>query len=425
MATVRVDSIARWSQSPGDAGSASAQWLLGTVCTVPFGYLTSTVLVAWCTLFALAPPRPRRSSPSNVSYWFGFLLNELPFVAFYWLLASTLIAVGQGDIDSPVGWVAFGLAVVTTVGLVVVAWRGLRARPVLDHALSEGLGAGWHAAIDAALAARLRRRLPWARILFAPFLMRRGDVERVANISYGDAGKLNLLDVYRRRSHPSGGPTLVYLHGGAFRSGRKNREARPLIYRLASQGWVCVSANYRLSPAAQFPDHLIDVKKVIAWVREHGHEYGADPSVFFVAGSSAGGNLAAMAALTPNDSAFQPGFEHADTSVTAAISLYGYYGGVDGTDPPPSSPQAYVRADAPPFFVAHGDQDTLVLVEDARAFVERLRSTSSNPVVYAELPGAQHTFDLFHSLRFETVVDAIEAFAAWVRSRDTNQRSRE
>ena len=87
---------------------------------MPFGYLTSTVLVAWCTLFALAPPRPRRSSPTNVSYWFGFLLNELPFVAFYWLLVSTLIAVGQGDIDSPVGWLAFGVAVVTTGGLAVV-----------------------------------------------------------------------------------------------------------------------------------------------------------------------------------------------------------------------------------------------------------------------------------------------------------------
>jgi hypothetical protein len=67
------------------------------------------VLVAWCTVFALAPP-PRHSSPSNVSYWFGFLLNELPFVAFYWLLASTLIFVGRNDIDTAVGWVAFGVA---------------------------------------------------------------------------------------------------------------------------------------------------------------------------------------------------------------------------------------------------------------------------------------------------------------------------
>ena len=44
------------------------------------------------------------------------LVNELPFVLFYWLLASTLLALAQGDLDSPVGWVAFGVAVVTTLG---------------------------------------------------------------------------------------------------------------------------------------------------------------------------------------------------------------------------------------------------------------------------------------------------------------------
>jgi acetyl esterase/lipase len=311
----------------------------------------------------------------------------------------------------------------TTVGLVAVAWRGSRAGPAVDHAVREGLGAGWRTAIDAGMAARLRRRLPWARILFAPLPVARHDVERVANLSYGDAGKRNRLDVYRHRSRPSGGPTLMYFHGGTFRSGRKHREARPLLYRLASQGWVCVSANYRLSPAARFPDHHIDAKKVIAWVREHGPKYGADPAVVLVAGSSAGGHLAAMAALTPNDPAFQPGFEHADTSVTASVCLYGYYGSLDTSRWPPSSPEAYIRADAPPFFVAHGDRDTVVLVEDSRRFAGRLRSASSNPVVYAELPGAQHGFDLFHSIRFETVVDAVEAFAAWVRSRDQAQVS--
>ena len=374
------------------------------------------MFVAWCTLFALTPPRPRRSSPSNPSYWFGFMLNELPFVAFYWLLASTLLAVGQGDVDSTGGRAAFGLAVLTTVGLAVVVWRGLRAGAALEHALREDLGAGWRSAIDAEPAARLRRRLPLVRILLAPFLVRRRDVERIANISYGDAGSQNLLDVYCHRSEPSGGPVLIHLHGGAFRRGRKSREARPLLYRLASQGWVCISANYRLRPAAVFPDQLIDVKKVVAWAREQGREYGADPAVVFVAGSSAGGHLAALAALTPNDPIFQPGFESADTSVTAAISLYGYYGPVGADNALPSSPVAYVRTDAPPFFVAHGAKDTLVLVDDARVFVERLRSASANPVVYAELPGAQHTFDLFHSLRFEAVVDAIEAFAAWVRT---------
>jgi acetyl esterase/lipase len=270
----------------------------------------------------------------------------------------------------------------------------------------------------------VRLRLPYSRILFLPFFFRRRDVERIKNVRYGNAGRWNLLDIYRPRSRPSAAPTLLYLHGGAFRSGRKSKEARPLLYHLASRGWLCLSANYRLSPAARFPDHLIDVKKAIAWVREHGHEYGADPTVLVVAGSSAGGNLAATAALTPNHPRFQAGFEHADTSVTAAVSLYGYYGSLAGNDGPPSTPHAYLRADAPPCFVAHGDQDTIVLVEDARAFVEELRSTSSNAVVYAELPGCQHGFDVFYSIRFEAVVDAIEGFAAWVTSHtDASHRS--
>jgi acetyl esterase/lipase len=94
------------------------------------------------------------------------------------------------------------------------------------------------------------------------------------------------------------------------------------------------------------------------------------------------------------------------------VSLYGYYGPYGD---PASSPLNFVSADAPPFFVTHGDLDTIVLVEEARQFVEGLRRASSSPVVYAELPGAQHTFDLFHSLRFEAVVDGIEAFVEWSR----------
>jgi acetyl esterase/lipase len=378
--------------------------------------MVTTAIVAWCTLLALAPLR-RPLALGIISFLSGFVLNELPFVAFSYLLVSTWLAIGQGGLDSPSDWAAAGLAVLAAAGLVVVAWRGLRTGPVVNRALSEGLGAGWRTALDAGMAARLRR-LPLARILFGPFFFRRRDVERVANISYGNAGRKNLLDLYRHRSHPPVGPILVHLHGGALFMGKKNREALPLLYRLASQGWVCVSANYRLRPAAKFPDHLIDVKKVIAWVREHGYEYGADPAVVFVAGSSSGGQLAALAALTPNDPAYQPGFEHADTSVSAAICLHGYYGYPGTKDRSPSSPLAYDGTDAPPFFVAHGDRDSLLPAATARLFVEGLRATSSNPVIYAELPGAQHGFDRFHSLRFDTVVEAIEAFTAWVRSRE-------
>jgi hypothetical protein len=109
-----------------------------------------------------------------------------------------------------------------------------------------------------------------------------------------------------------------------------------------------------------------------------------------------------------------------DTSVTAAIGLNGWYGNYYGQDAA-SSPLADVRPDAPPFFIAHGDHDTVAPVEVARHFANSLGSVSTNPVVYAELPGAQHAFDLFGSLRFELVVDTIEAFTAWVRSSATRQ----
>jgi acetyl esterase/lipase len=130
-----------------------------------------------------------------------------------------------------------------------------------------------------------------------------------------------------------------------------------------------------------------------------------------------------MAALTPGDPVLQPGFEDADTAITAGIGLYGYYGQLGGDERAPTSPLAYARTDAPPIFVAHGDHDTYVPADGARRLVERLRSVSSNPVVYAELPGGQHSFDLFHSIRFDTLVDGIEAFAAWVRSGEERRES--
>jgi acetyl esterase/lipase len=386
---------------------------------MPVGYLITVALAAGGTLLALAPTRRPRVLAA-LSFRVGLLFNELPFLVLLFLLASTALAIGDGDVESGAAWLVVGAALLVMAGQAVIVKRGLLTRPTIERALRDGLGAGWRDALDAVQAGRLRRRLPLARIALLPFppLSRPGSVERVADIRYGDAGRENLLNLYRHRSHPQKAPVLVYVHGGGYFSGGKSREARPLIYRLASQGWVCISANYRLKPGATFPDHLIDLKKVIAWVCEHGEVYGADPATLFVAGSSAGGHLASLAALTPNDPAFQPGFEAADTSVLAGISLYGYLGSYHGMGSS-SSPGEHLRPDAPPFFLAQGDRDTYSprFVEIARGFAGELQGASSSPVVYAELPGGQHAFDLFHSIRFEMVIDGIEAFAAWVRSK--------
>ncbi|MFJ8888727.1 alpha/beta hydrolase [Streptomyces sp. NPDC102402] len=380
---------------------------------MPMGYVATTAVFAWCAFFAVvAPRRPRFLG--TLSFWFGLSLNEVPFVGIFVLAGSTVLAFAEGDLRSPGAKAVAAVSVLATAALAASAWLGVRTDHVVGRALREGLGADWRDHVHVSL----RRHRPWARILLLPGVMRRRDVERIADIRYGEAGRRNLLDVYRRRDAPRDAPVLIYFHGGHYTGGAKNREARPLLYRLASQGWVCVSANYRLRPQTSFPGHQIDAKKVIAWAREHASAYGADPSKLFVAGSSAGSNLAALCALTPNDPAFQPGFESADTSVTAAICLYGYYGHYFG-DPPdeqpgPLQPQGYLHPGAPPILVVHGTKDALATVEAARHFASRLRRVSNSAVVYAELPGGQHAFDLFHSPRFEAVVDGAEAFAAWV-----------
>lgn len=73
-----------------------------------------------------------------------------------------------------------------------------------------------------------------------------------------------------------------------------------------------------------------------------------------------------------------------------------------------------MRADAPPFFVLHGEYDSLIPVREARAFAEELRNVSKSPVLYAELPGAQHAFDIFGSPRGRQTADAIGRFLSWV-----------
>ena len=190
------------------------------------------------------------------------------------------------------------------------------------------------------------------------------------------------------------------------------------------------------------------MKYALKWIRDHADEYGVDPNFVAVTGGSAGGHLTAMMALTANDPEYQPGFEDADTSVQAAIPVYGVYDFTNrlGSLLPTfrgrvlepmimkafleeepdkfhrASPMDRVHPDAPPFFVVHGDKDTLAPVKDARHFVEKLRETSRAPVYYAELAGAQHAFDIFFSPRTARMVDACLRFLNAVRGGVAHER---
>jgi acetyl esterase/lipase len=230
--------------------------------------------------------------------------------------------------------------------------------------------------------------------------------------------------------------------GGAWVIGNKQGQAYPLMSHLAERGWVCVAINYRLSPRNRWPAHIVDVKRAIWWVRQHIAGYGGDPDFIAVTGGSAGGHLCSLAALTPGAPEWQPGFEDADTSVAAALPFYGVYDLIDEErlgnhglypllrrrvfrvsrrDHPEvyeaASPLHRVHPGAPPFFLTHGVNDSLVPVEQGRLFATRLRSMSQAPVVYAELPGAQHAFDVFGSPRAHAAAEAAAAFLGFVYGR--------
>ena len=321
-----------------------------------------------------------------------------------------------------------------TVGAIGLIRQGMRSAEEYDAALSGLVPADELAARPAAIRAGA----------LVPLLTGNRRRRRTRNVVYTEhdardprAAKLK-LDVYMPLDDvPTGEkrPAVLQIHGGAWVLGSKDEQGIPLLNHLASCGWVGFNVDYRLSPRAKFPDHLVDLKKALAWIRDHADEYGVDPDFIVVTGGSAGGHLCALMALTQNDPQFQPGFEEADTSLQAAVPFYGVYdltdrdGNYDSTftrlmtdivmgvgleDSPESwaaySPLDRITSDAPPMFVIHGDRDVLVPVPIARSFVAALREVSEQPVVYAELHGAQHAFEVFPSFRTVHTVEYVERF---------------
>src|SRR5690242_1929866 len=102
---------------------------------MPFGYVTTVGLLAVCTSCALWPRLPAQTRPRSTTFWLGFLVNELPFLAALVLVASTALAAAQGDLLTPLGLVGAAVGMATLVGLAVVAVRALPARQVVDAAV--------------------------------------------------------------------------------------------------------------------------------------------------------------------------------------------------------------------------------------------------------------------------------------------------
>lgn len=344
---------------------------------------------------------------------------------------------------------ALGLVVLggtgNMVGIAALVLNGVSIALLLRH-LTDGKRAG---RVMKEVLAPYSGPAPWPRVprlkLISPFTPARENTKRSQNIEFGRAGGQRLrLDVYEPKEPRTPGtlrPAIIQVHGGAWIIGDKREQGLPLLYHLAANGWVGFNVNYRLSPGATFPDHLIDVKRAIAWVREHAEDYGIDPNFIAITGGSAGGHLTALAALTANDSRYQPGFEDADTSLQAAVPFYGVYDFTDRLrlmgkpfrtrvlepmimkaffeeEPQKfhdASPLDLVHEFAPTMLIIHGSRDILSPVEYARLFHQELAKVSKAPALYAEIPGGQHAFDIFASPRTVRVIAGVERFLTTAR----------
>ncbi|GGC63505.1 alpha/beta hydrolase [Hoyosella rhizosphaerae] len=370
---------------------------------------------------------PQTNGRRVVASWpAAWLFNELTLHILVLNAAAVGVLALLGGLLAPAGWVGLLLSVAAWAFMLRLygASRKTTISPDPNFPPPE---------------AKLSQAYPTSHVFFPWRAWTRSDVIRTNDITYATIGNLHLKLNVTAPTQPAAGlrPAIIQVHGGGWSMGSRRDQGAPLLGHLATNGWVGFNIDYRLSPRATWPDHIVDVKRAIGWVRSHADTFGIDPEFIAITGGSAGGHLSALAALSQNDPAFQPGFEDVDTSISACVPFYGVYDLLDEDRhhfPPvrhllqrsvfkhrrsdaadsfrAASPFHRVSADSPPFLVVHGDLDSLVTVEEGRRFAQRLRDVSHQPAHYVEVVGGQHAFDVIPSWRTLRTVDAVSEFLA-------------
>ena len=366
-------------------------------------------LLLWHALAGLIPAQPRSIPAPLLGLWWVASWIGQSF-AFPLAIASAVVAWATWRDGEGAGAL---LAAVATVAFALSHRRNRRAARLLLRAMD------------------LDDAVPWSAGLW-PIVYDDRRTRRIANVAYGGEGARQTLDLVMPRVRPDAPmPVLIHIHGGAWITGHKHQQARPLIDHLAARGWLVADVNYRLGPTHRMPTQVQDVLRAVAWVRANAAAHGGDPARIAVTGGSAGGHLTAMVALAHDDPALKPGFEDADCSVAVAVPLYGRFDMLDRArlagrnhgammrfaatkfmpGPPDArwhdvSPIDRVRADAPPMLVIHGTGDILLPHRESAAFARAL----STPVTHVALPGIEHAYDIAASAATWGHVRAVTAF---------------
>ena len=204
------------------------------------------------------------------------------------------------------------------------------------------------------------------------------------------------LDVYRPTlAEGATAPVVVFLYGGGWKTGSRD-QYRFVGQRLAERGILAVVADYRTYPAVTFPGFVEDGASAVAWARRHAPEYSGDPDRVFIAGHSAGAQIAALIGTDPRYLAAH-GMEATDLAGVIGLSgpydfvISGSYRAVFGE--PALWPQAqainYVDGNEPPFLLIHGTEDRVVEARDSQQLADKLRFNGVQARLLW-LPGAGH-----------------------------------
>jgi acetyl esterase/lipase len=224
-------------------------------------------------------------------------------------------------------------------------------------------------------------------------------------------GRMGRMDVYRpARPQATALPLVVFIHGGAWKSGERG-EYRFVGAPLAKSGVVVAIPDYRKTPEVGFPTFLEDNASAVAFARAHAAEWGADPHRIFLAGHSAGGYNALMLALDPRylAAAGVPPADIAGVMALAApadflpstdpdaIAAFGEH-----PDPAQMEPIAFAHADEPPVLLLHGDLDDVVTPQNTVSMASRIAAA-----------GGRVTVKRFPNLGHIGLVVAIAPISAW------------
>ena len=233
------------------------------------------------------------------------------------------------------------------------------------------------------------------------------------SVLYGKGGDTDLLlDIAMPAKGDGPFPTIVCIHGGSWKSG-KRQDLSQIIKTLSSRGFVAATISYRFLQVAKFPAQIEDSKAAVRWLRANAAKYKIDKDHIGVVGFSAGAHLASLLGTTGKNDNLEGsgGSPEQSSNVQAVVDFFGptdfttkdwadevetktlapFLGDTFANRPDlyrRASPIIYIKPGAPPFLILHGTEDKTVAIRQSRIFAKKLEETGV-PVKLIEVPGAR------------------------------------